>query len=97
MARMTRHSAAPVHPGEILREDFFPDYGLTAYRLAKAIRVPRDRIESIVREKRGISADTALRFGRYFGTTPEMWLNLQAHYDLAVARRTVDLDEIEPA
>ena len=94
---MTEDTLPPVHPGEILREDFMPEYGLTAYRLAKALRVPRDRIESLVRGKRNISADTALRLGRYFRTSAEMWLNMQAHYDLAVARQCVDLETIEPA
>jgi addiction module HigA family antidote len=66
-------------------------------RLAKTLRVPRDRIESLVRGQRNISADTALRLGRYFRTSAEMWLNMQAHYGLAVARQRVDLETIDPA
>ena len=86
---------APVHPGEILKEDFMAEYGLTAYALAKAIHVPRDRIESLARGKRSLTADTALRLGRFFSNTPEFWLNLQRHYDLEVAREQVQLDDIE--
>jgi len=73
----------PIHPGEILREDFLPDYGLTAGSLARALHVPRDRVEKLIREKRAISADTAMRLARYFGTTPQFWMNLQANFDLA--------------
>jgi len=73
----------PIHPGEILREDFLPDYGLTAGSLARALHVPRDRIEKLVREKRAMTADTAMRLARYFNTTPQFWMNLQANYDLA--------------
>lgn len=72
----------PIHPGEILREDFLPEYSLTAGSLAKALLVPRDRIEKIIRESRALTADTAARLARYFGTTPQFWLNLQANYDL---------------
>jgi antitoxin HigA-1 len=75
----------PVHPGEILREDFFPDYELTAGSLAKALFVPRDRIEKIIRSQREVTADTAKRLARYFGTTPQFWMNLQANHDLATA------------
>ncbi|MCH8239608.1 MAG: HigA family addiction module antidote protein [Proteobacteria bacterium] len=86
----------PVHPGEILREDFMTEYGLTAYSLAKAIHVPRDRIESLSRGRRAVTADTALRLARYFGNSPQFWLNLQSHYDLEVARSSVELEVIEP-
>lgn len=75
----------PVHPGEILREEFLIPLGVSQYRLAKEIHVPARRINEIVLEKRGISADTALRLGRYFGTTALLWMNLQARYDLEVA------------
>lgn len=74
----------PVHPGEILREDFFPEYGLTAGALAKDLHVPRDRIEKLVRGQRAITADTAVRLARYFGTTPQFWMNLQTNHDLAL-------------
>ncbi len=80
---MSAPKPRPVHPGEILREDFLPEYGLTPGSLAKALIVPRDRIEKIVREKRAVTADTAARLARLFGTTPQFWMNLQTNYDLA--------------
>ncbi len=70
------------HPGEVLREEFLLPLGLTANALAMALRVPATRIGDILNERRGITADTALRLSRYFGTTPEFWLNLQQSYDL---------------
>jgi antitoxin HigA-1 len=72
----------PIHPGEQLREEFMKPLGLTAYRLAKDLNVPVTRIQAIVSERRAITGDTALRLGRYFGTTPEFWLNLQRAVDL---------------
>lgn len=72
-----------VHPGEILREDFLVEYGLSPGALARALRVPRDRVEKLVRERRSVTADTAARLARYFGTTPQFWMNLQVNYDLA--------------
>lgn len=83
----------PLHPGEYLREDFMVPLGLSANALALALRVPATRIGEIVKERRGITADTALRLGRYFGMTPEFWMNLQSQYDLESARDTVE-DEI---
>jgi len=74
------------HPGEVLREEFMEPLGLSAHALTMALRVPATRIGEIVKERRGVSADTALRLGRYFGTTPEFWLNLQQAYDLSLAR-----------
>jgi addiction module HigA family antidote len=74
----------PIHPGEILREEFLAPLGLSAGALAKALGVPRTRIERIVKEQMGISADTALRLAKYFDTTPNVWLNLQTGYDLAI-------------
>ena len=73
---------APIHPGEVLKEDFLDEYGLSQYELAKRINVPAPRINAIVLGKRGISADTALRLGRFFGNSPQFWLNLQNHHDL---------------
>ena len=73
------------HPGEILNRDFLEGLGVTQYRLAVDIEVPPRRINEIVRGLRGISADTALRFARYFRTTPQFWLNLQMRYDLEIA------------
>jgi addiction module HigA family antidote len=85
----------PIHPGEILREDFLPDYALTAGSLARALHVPRDRVEKLIREKRAISADTAMRLARYFGTTPHFWMNLQANFDLASVPEG-EIQSIEP-
>jgi addiction module HigA family antidote len=75
----------PIHPGEILREEFLFPLGMSAHRLALALRVPATRINDIVNEKRGITADTALRLSRYFGATAKFWLNLQVSYELEVA------------
>ena len=72
----------PMHPGEILREQFMAEFGLSLNRLARDVRVPVTRISEIANERRAITPDTALRFARYFGTTPEFWLNLQSTYDL---------------
>ena len=76
----------PVHPGEVLQADFLEPLGLSQYRLAHDLSVPPRRINEIVHGKRAITADTALRLGRYFGTTERFWLNLQARYDLEVER-----------
>lgn len=75
----------PLHPGEVLREEFLRPLGLSANAVATALRVPATRINDIVREHRGITADTALRLARYFGTTAQFWLNLQTEYDLQCA------------
>jgi len=74
-----------IHPGEILREEFMLPMGISQNALAIALRVPATRIGDIVHEKRGITADTALRLGEYFNTTPDFWMNLQSNYDLQVA------------
>lgn len=79
----------PVHPGEVLREEFMVPLGLTAYAVAKACGVPRTRIERIVREEIGITADTALRLGRYFGMDPQVWVNLQSRFDLLMASNAI--------
>ena len=79
----------PIHPGEILIEDFMKPLGISINRLSRDLHVPPNRIHSIVHGTRAITADTALRLGTYFGVTPETWLNLQSEYDLRVARRTV--------
>lgn len=87
----------PVHPGEILREEFLIPLGLTAYAVAKRCHVPRTRIERLAREEVPVTADTALRLGICFRTGPEFWMNLQAMYDLVVTQRTMpDLQSIEP-
>jgi addiction module HigA family antidote len=87
---MSKRDFPPIHPGEVLREEFLTPLGISQYRLAKDIHVPPRRINEIVLEKRGISADTALRLGRYFGMTPQFWINLQARYDLEVARESIE-------
>jgi addiction module HigA family antidote len=80
-----KNGMRPVHPGEVLREDFLLPAGLTANALAKALHVPAPRINDIVRKRRGVSADTAMRLARYFGGDARSWLNLQAIYDLRLA------------
>jgi len=88
----------PIHPGEHLKE-FMTDFSLTMNQLAKALHVPSNRITAIVNGSRGITGETALRLSRYFGTSPEMWINLQAHYDLEVARDKFEAEvrkEIQP-
>ena len=80
----------PVHPGEVLLEDFMKPHGLTAYRVAKDIGVPALRIHQIVKGERGISADTALRLARYFGTSGEVWVRMQARYELEIAQTELE-------
>jgi len=92
---MKKKLLPPVHPGEILREDFMKPLGLSSNKLAIELRVPATRIAEIVHERRRISADTALRLARYLRTTPEFWLNLQNFYDLEVARRSSAVRSIE--
>jgi len=82
---MVKNGMRPVHPGEVLREDFLVPLGMSANALAKALNVPTPRINDIVRERRGVSADTAMRLARYFGGDARSWLNLQSAYDLRVA------------
>jgi addiction module HigA family antidote len=90
---------APIHPGEILREEFMKPRDLSQNALARALNVPPRRINEIVLEKRGVTADTALRLARFFGTSAEMWTGLQADYDLRLARhdktRVIERD-VEP-
>lgn len=85
VSKMSKNGMRPVHPGEVIREDFMVPLGLSANALAKALNVPAPRINDIVRGRRGISADTAMRLARYFGGDARSWLNLQAAYDLRVA------------
>ncbi len=84
----------PIHPGETLREDFLKPLGLSVNRLAMDLHVPAPRINDIARGRRAITADTALRLGRYFGMDPRFWINLQAHYDLELAEYELK-DKIE--
>ena len=88
---MAKHRAkfAPIHPGETLREDFLVPLGLSVNKLALELRVPVTRMNDIVHGRRSITANTALRLGRYFGTTPQLWMNLQANYDLEMAADAV--------
>lgn len=88
-----------IHPGEILREEFLEPLGLSAHALAQALRVPAPRVNDIVRERRTVTPDTALRLARHFGTTAQFWLNLQASYDLKIAMRESGakiMKEVEP-
>lgn len=82
---MKRKKLSPIHPGEVLHEEFLKPMGITKYRLAKDIHVPPQRIGDIVKRQRAITADTAMRFARYFKTSPEFWLGLQMQYDLEIA------------
>ncbi len=79
----------PIHPGEILREEFLAPLAMSAHALAMELKVPAPRINDIVRERRAITPDTALRLSRYFGTTAQFWLNLQTSYDLKIAEKIV--------
>jgi addiction module HigA family antidote len=88
--------AFAIHPGEILHTEFMEPYGLTAYRLAKELCVPAPRVNDLVRGKRAISADTALRLGIYFGLPAQFWLNLQNDYDLRLATKDSTLRKIKP-
>ena len=97
---ITENRVAPVHPGEILREEFLVPLGLNPHALATAMRVPATRMNEIVKERRSITADTALRLARYFNTTPELWMNLQKRFELDVARDAVEqeiLRDVHPA
>ena len=88
---MNKEKIPPIHPGDILKEEFLDEMGITQYKLAKEISVPPRRINEIIHGKRAITANTALRLGRYFGISPQFWINLQAHYDLEV-----ELDKLGP-
>ena len=89
---MNKTPLAPVHPGEILREEFLAPLGMTPYALVAELHVPRTRIERLVREETAVTPDTALRLARYFGTTPEFWLGIQNRFDVETARQTLDED-----
>ncbi len=95
---VTDTSMPPVHPGEILLTEFLEPLGVSQYQLAKAVDVPARRINEVVHGQRRISADTALRLARYFGTSERFWMNLQARYDLEIEkdRLGTTLDEIHP-
>jgi antitoxin HigA-1 len=96
---MKSKKLAPIHPGEILREEFMKPHRLSQNALARALGVPPRRVNEIVHEKRAITADTALRLGRYFGTSAELWSGLQADYELRLARCAKQKEierEVEP-
>lgn len=82
----------PVHPGEILREEYLVPLGMSAGALAKRLGVPRTRIERLAGEQTGVTPDTALRLGKFFGTSPEFWMNMQASYDLKVTAQSLESD-----
>ncbi|MBS9718543.1 HigA family addiction module antitoxin [Pseudohalocynthiibacter aestuariivivens] len=86
----------PVHPGEILKEEFLDELEISPIKLAKSLNVPRTRIERLVKEQTSMTADTALRLSRFFGNSAEFWMNLQRSYDLAGARKEVDVSDITP-
>lgn len=86
---MIKNGMRPVHPGEVLREDYLVPLDMSANALAKALNVPAPRVNDVVRERRGITADTAMRLARYFGGDARSWLNLQAAYDLRVAEQAI--------
>ncbi len=85
-----------IHPGEILKEEFMEPLSLTSYRLAKDLHVPAPRVNDIVRGKRSITADTAIRLGIYFGLPAQFWMNLQNDYDLRLARASAGIDGVNP-
>jgi antitoxin HigA-1 len=91
---MAENEFAPVTPGEMLKEEFLTEYGLSQNQLAKAIGISPNRIAEIIGNRRRITADTALRLSLYFGNTPEFWMNLQSHYDLKVARRNLKPEDV---
>jgi addiction module HigA family antidote len=95
-----KNGMRPVHPGEVLAEEFLKPLGMTPNSLAKALHLHASRVNDIVLERRGVTADTAIRLARYFGTTAEFWLNLQTAFDLRTTERSVDtrraLSTIEP-
>jgi addiction module HigA family antidote len=96
---MSTEKLAPIHPGEVLLEDFLKPMGISQYRLAKSIHVHPRRINEIVHGKRAVTADTALRLARFFGTSTELWMNLQSQYEIEVAKETLKdrlVREVQP-
>ena len=83
------------HPGEILKDEFLDEMGISIYALSKAISVPRSRMNDIVLGRRGITADTAVRLGKFFGTDAQSWINLQSHYDVVMAESKLDITSIK--
>lgn len=91
-----KNNMRPIHPGQILREDYLGPLNMSANALAVALRIPTPRINDVVRERRSLSPDTALRLSRFFGGDAQSWLNLQTAYDLKIAEANADLAEIVP-
>ncbi|HEX3345283.1 MAG TPA: HigA family addiction module antitoxin [Polyangiaceae bacterium] len=92
-----KNGMRPIHPGEILEEEFLKPLGLSSRKLADSLDVPPNRVSSIIAGERVVTADTALRLGRALGTTPQFWLNLQQTYDLRIAEETTDLRGVKRA
>ena len=92
---MSEDEFAPVTPGEMLKDEFLAEYGLSQSGLARAVGISPNRIAEIVNNRRRITADTALRLSLYFGNSPEFWMNLQTHYDLKIARGNLKAAEVE--
>lgn len=90
---MVQDEFAPITPGEMLKEEFLEEYGLSQSRLARAVGISPNRIAEIVNNRRRITADTALRLALYFGNSPEYWMNLQSHHDLKMARKALSSEE----
>jgi addiction module HigA family antidote len=88
---MKTKTLKPIHPGQFLKDDWLADYGLTQYALAQALKIPASRLNDIIKGRRGITADTAARLGRFFQNSPSFWMNLQSDYDI----RCVDAKQIE--
>jgi addiction module HigA family antidote len=91
-----KYHIAPIHPGEMIKADWLADYGLTQYALANALRIPHSRLTDIIKGRRGITADTALRLARFYGNSAQFWLNLQSQYDLEVTDATRINTEVTP-
>jgi addiction module HigA family antidote len=91
-----KYHVAPIHPGEMIKADWLADYGLTQYALANALRIPHSRLTDIIKGRRGITADTALRLARFYGNSAQFWLNLQSQYDLEVTDATRINTEVTP-
>ena len=98
MRRKRKPPLWKIHPGELLREEFLKPLGITPHQLAKELHVPPPRINDIVLERRGVTADTALRLARFFGTSPEFWMNAQSFYEMRLAQEKAgqELEQIQP-
>lgn len=94
---LTRHaSIAPMHPGELLREVVLPDVAMTKTAIAKALQISRQTLYDIINERQPVTAEMAVRFGKFFGQNAGFWINLQRNYDLAIAQKNVDVSGIQP-